>query len=139
MIMMLGTAQITLLTSILGFLNPFTRMGGTELIYTLFRDCRTGAGYTGKNPDLCITPGSTSHALAVIQSILLAMMVKAILTVITFGIRLPAGIFIPTLGVGACAGRVIGIGIKWLQIRYPDMVLFRPCKGDVDCKSNCRH
>ena len=105
-------------------------MGGTELIYTLFRDCRTH-----KNSDLCVNPqSSSSHVLAVIQSILLAMMVKAILTVITFGIRLPAGIFIPTLGVGACAGRIIGIGIKWFQMRYPDIALFSPCKGDTDCK-----
>ena len=110
-------------------------MGGTELIYTLFRDCRTH-----KNSDLCVNPqSSASHVLAVIQSILLAMMVKAILTVITFGIRLPAGIFIPTLGVGACAGRIIGIGIKWFQMRYPDIALFSPCKGDTDCKLNCRY
>ena len=132
MIMMLGTAQITLLTSILGFLNPFTRMGGTELIYNLFRNCRLH-----KNSNLCINPqSSSSDVLAIIQSILLAMMVKAVLTVITFGIKLPAGIFIPTLGVGACAGRIIGIGIKWFQMRYPDIALFSPCKGDTDCKLN---
>ena len=111
-------------------------MGGTELIYSLFRDCRTGAG--NKNSDLCVNPGS-SHALAVIQSILLAMVVKAILTVITFGIKLPAGIFIPTLGVGACAGRIMGIGIQWLQMRYPDIALFSACKGDTDCKLDCRY
>jgi chloride channel 3/4/5 len=110
-------------------------MGGTELIYSLFRDCRDGAGH--KNLDLCVNRGSFSHSLAVIQSILLAMVVKAILTVITFGIRLPAGIFIPTLGVGACAGRVIGIGIRWLQMTYPDNALFSPCKGDTDCKLIC--
>ena len=133
--MMLDTAQITLLTSILGFLNPFTRMGGTELIYSLFRDCRIH-----KNSDLCVNPeSSASEVLAVVLSILLAMMVKAILTVITFGIRLPAGIFIPTLGVGACAGRLIGIGIKWFQMRYPDIALFSPCKGDTGCKLNCRY
>ena len=132
---MLCTAQITLLTSILGFLNPFTRMGGTELIYTLFRDCRTN-----KNSGLCVNPrSSSSDVLALIQSIFLAMMVKAILTVITFGIKLPAGIFIPTLGVGACAGRIIGIGIKWFQMRNPDIALFSPCKGDTDCKLNCRY
>jgi len=128
-----GHAQITLLTSMLCFLNPYTRMGGTELIYNLFRECRTGAEYNGS--DLCIVnPGSFSHTWPVIQSILVAMMVKAVLTVITFGIKLPAGIFIPTLGVGACAGRIIGIGMQWLQITYPDIALFRTCKGDTDCK-----
>lgn len=113
-------------------------MGGTELIYTLFRECRTGEGQ--ESSDLCvIRPGSSSRAWPVIQSILVAMMVKATLTVITFGIKLPAGIFIPTLGVGACAGRIIGIGMKWLQTKYPDILLFRACKGDTDCKLNYRY
>jgi chloride channel 3/4/5 len=107
-------------------------MGGTELIYSLFRECPTGAEHT--NSGLCVNPGSSSHTRGVIESILAAMMVKAVLTVITFGIRLPAGIFIPTLGVGACAGRIIGIGIQWLQVRYPDIALFSACKGDADCK-----
>jgi chloride channel 3/4/5 len=137
MIMMLGPVQITLLTSILGFLNPYTRMGGTELIYSLFRECPTGAGH--KNSGLCVNPVSSSHVRGVIESILATMMVKAVLTVITFGIRLPAGIFIPTLGVGACAGRIIGIGMQWVQARYPDIALFSACKGDADCKLNCRY
>ncbi|KAF8806391.1 clc channel [Phlegmacium glaucopus] len=126
---------ITILTSILCFLNPYTRMGGTELIYNLFRECRTGAGYNRyNNSDLCIVnSGSSSRTWPVIQSILVAMVVKAVLTVITFGIKLPAGIFIPTLGVGACAGRVLGIGMQWLQMMYPDIALFRACKGDTDC------
>ena len=133
--MMSVLAQITLLTSILGFLNPYTRMGGTELIYGLFRECPSGAGHG--NLGLCVNTGSSSHTWGVIQSILATMMVKAVLTVITFGIRLPAGIFIPTLGVGACAGRIIGIGMQWFQMRYPDFVLFSACKGDLDCTSNC--
>ena len=132
---MKGSAQITLLTSSLCFLNPYTRMGGTELIYNLFRECRTGVGYN--ESDLCVVnPSASPHTWPVIRSIFVAMMVKAILTVITFGIKLPAGIFIPTLGVGACAGRIIGIGMQWLQMTYPDIMLFTVCKGDADCESN---
>ena len=112
-------------------------MGGTDLIYSLFRECPTGAGH--ENSGLCANPGSSSHAWGVIQSISVTMVVKAVLTVITFGIRLPAGIFIPTLSVGACAGRIIGIGMQWLQIRYPDIALFSACKGDADCELNCRY
>jgi chloride channel 3/4/5 len=133
--MKLGPVQISLLTSTLCFLNPYTRMGGTELIYSLFRDCRSGAEQ--KDSDLCVVnPGSSSHVWPVIQSIFVAMMAKAALTVITFGIKVPAGIFIPTLGVGACAGRIVGIGMQWFQIMYPDIALFRACKGDANCKLN---
>jgi chloride channel 3/4/5 len=61
------------------------------------------------------------------------MLVKAGLTVITFGIKLPAGIFIPTLGVGACAGRVVGISMQWLQLTNPSFSLFNACGGDANC------
>jgi chloride channel 3/4/5 len=67
------------------------------------------------------------------------MVVKAGLTIITFGIKLPAGIFIPTLGVGACAGRVVGILMQYLQVRNPDARLFRGCNGDLDCKDKFLH
>jgi chloride channel 3/4/5 len=61
------------------------------------------------------------------------MIVKALLTVVTFGIKVPAGIFIPTLGVGACAGRVVGILMRWQQATHPNSPIFKSCGGDLDC------
>jgi chloride channel 3/4/5 len=108
-------------------------MGGTELIYNLFSECRTGSGNT--HSGLCVVdPGSFERVWPIAQSIFVAMVVKAGLTVITFGIKLPAGIFIPTLGVGACAGRVVGIAMQWLQLNNPSFSLFNACGGDADCK-----
>ncbi|KAJ6586988.1 chloride channel [Mycena vulgaris] len=123
---------ITLITSALSFLNPYTRMGGTELVYRLFAECRTGSGNT--HSGLCvIDPGSVQHVWPVVQAILVAMLIKGALVIVTFGIKVPAGIFIPTLGVGACAGRVLGIGMQWMQVRNPDSRLFQACGGDMDC------
>jgi chloride channel 3/4/5 len=62
------------------------------------------------------------------------MCVKGALTVVTFGIKVPAGIFIPSLGVGACAGRVLGIFMQWLQLNYPNHRMFKSCQGDLDCE-----
>jgi chloride channel 3/4/5 len=108
-------------------------MGGTELVYNLFSECRTGSGNT--HSGLCVVdPGTFSHIWPVVQAILVAMIVKGALTIVTFGIKVPAGIFIPTLGVGACAGRILGIGMQWLQHRNPDARLFRACGGDLDCE-----
>ncbi|KAJ7178489.1 chloride channel [Mycena crocata] len=123
---------VTVITSAFCFLNPYTRMGGTELVYKLFAECRTGSGNT--HSGLCvIDPGSIEHIWPVVQAILVAMVVKGALTIVTFGIKVPAGIFIPTLGVGACAGRVLGIGMQWMQVRNPDSRLFQACGGDMDC------
>ncbi|KAJ7045582.1 chloride channel [Mycena alexandri] len=123
---------ITLITSALCFLNPYTRMSGTELVYNLFAECRTGSGNT--HSGLCVVdPGTLAHIWPVVRAILVAMLVKGVLTIVTFGIKVPAGIFIPTLGVGACAGRVLGIGMQWMQVTNPDSRLFRACGGDMDC------
>ena len=49
---------VTLGTTLLSFLNPFTRMGGTELVYNLFSEChpdRPGGG--GTHRGLCVDPG----------------------------------------------------------------------------------
>jgi chloride channel 3/4/5 len=122
---------VTLVTTILCFLNPFTRMGGTELVYELFSECRTGGN---THSGLCVLdPGNHCQVWPLVRAILVAMVVKGALTVVTFGIRVPAGIFIPTLGVGACAGRLLGIGTQWLQWKYPDSSVFATCGGDMDC------
>lgn len=106
-------------------------MGGTELVYTLFKECRKGSG----NPTgLCILdPGNFDHVWPVVRALLTAMVVKAALTVVTFGIKVPAGIFIPTLGVGALAGRMLGIGAQWAQWKFPNSGVFAACGGDMDC------
>ncbi|KAK1230447.1 hypothetical protein PQX77_006457 [Marasmius sp. AFHP31] len=123
---------VTLLTTVLCFLNPYTRMGGTELVYSLFAECRTGSGNT--HAGLCVVdPGSLDHVLPVVKTLLIAMIVKGGLTIITFGIKLPAGIFIPTLGVGAIAGRIFGIFMRHWQYQRPDAPLFKACGGDLDC------
>ncbi|KIY73112.1 hypothetical protein CYLTODRAFT_417357 [Cylindrobasidium torrendii FP15055 ss-10] len=129
---MFEVLAVTLLTTAFCFLNPYTQMGGTELVYNLFAECRTGSG--NNHEGLCVLdPGSWSSILPVVSAILIALVVKGALTVITFGIKVPAGIFIPTLGVGACAGRVLGILVQHLQVNNPDNVLFRSCHGDMDC------
>lgn len=70
-------------------------MGGTELVYNLFAECQPGSPNT--HSGLCVVDPS-SQAMPVISSIFAALVIKSVLTLITFGIKLPAGIFIPTLG-----------------------------------------
>lgn len=122
--------QITSVTTVLCFLNPYTRMGGTELVYNLFAECRTGSANT--HSGLCVL-GPGTPVWPIVRAIATALVVKAALTVVTFGIKVPAGIFIPTLGVGACAGRIMGIGVQWAQWRWPGAAVFAVCGGNLDC------
>jgi chloride channel 3/4/5 len=55
--------------------------------------------------------------MKLIRSITVALVVKGVLTIVTFGIKLPAGIFIPTLGVGACCGRILGVFLQMVEVR----------------------
>ncbi|KAI0645812.1 chloride channel [Trametes meyenii] len=121
---------VTLVTAMLSFLNPYTRMGGTELVYNLFAECRSGSPNT--HSGLCVLNPPT-QAVPVIGSIFVALLVKGALTIVTFGIKVPAGIFVPSLGVGACAGRILGILIQWAQFSYPNSPAFAMCEGDLDC------
>lgn len=104
-------------------------MGGTELVYNLFSECvsdkNTHEGLCPRDP--------VAYAGPLAKSIAIALIVKGALTIVTFGIKLPAGIFIPTLGVGACFGRILGIGVQYLQYKHPDLPMFSVCNGDRDC------
>ena len=97
-------------------------------MYKLFEECKPG-----NQSGLCVLDPA-KQAIPIINALLVALAIKGGLTVITFGIKVPAGIFIPTLGVGACAGRILGILVQWMQVKSaPDSVFFTFCRGDLDC------
>ncbi|KAE9411425.1 hypothetical protein BT96DRAFT_961329 [Gymnopus androsaceus JB14] len=122
---------VTLATCVFCFLNPYTRMGGTELVSALFSECKKGVE---DESGLCVTdPGSWAQVAPVIGALLLAFVVRGALTVVTFGIRIPAGIFIPSLAAGAITGRITGILLKYIRYQHPNSRFFSACNGDLDC------
>ncbi|XP_067644434.1 H(+)/Cl(-) exchange transporter 5 isoform X3 [Eurosta solidaginis] len=135
---------VTLVTGILCFPNPFTRMNMNELIFLLFSQCSPG---DITNP-LCdykrmnITNGATSsievtepgagvyHAIILL---LLAFVFKLALAVFTFGMKVPAGLFIPSLLLGSIMGRIVGIGVERFAYSYPHIWLIT---GECDNGKN---
>lgn len=60
--------------------------------------------------------------------------VKTLLTAVTFGASIPAGIFLPSLTIGACVGRAVGIGIAAVQRSHPTAWIFSSaCPTDGPC------
>ncbi|KAJ1023093.1 hypothetical protein NDA16_003246 [Ustilago loliicola] len=112
---------ITLVSAAFSFYNGYTHMGGVELIADLFSECHEHESLEG----LCVSQPSQIRPL--ILAILCAMTIKGLLTIITFGIKLPAGIFIPTLAVGACFGRIVGLLVQYVQWTHPDLGFFSWC------------
>lgn len=109
-------AIVSLVTTILSYPSKWTRMGGVQWVAALFADCEHPA-----KQHLCGT--NPSQIIDVIREITQSLIVRAGLAVVTFGIRVPAGIFIPSLATGAAFGHIVGLFLQYLTIVYPTAVL----------------
>ncbi|XP_037788408.1 H(+)/Cl(-) exchange transporter 5-like isoform X2 [Penaeus monodon] len=64
----------------------------------------------------------------------LALIFKCVVTVFTFGIKVPCGLFIPSLAMGSIIGRLVGIGMEQLAYNYPEWAVFA---GECSTGENC--
>lgn len=66
----------------------------------------------------------------------MALIAKLLFTIFTFGVKVPSGLFVPSLAMGAIAGRLLGIKVEGLtyslQQRYPKSDLW-DCQIGRDC------
>lgn len=66
--------------------------------------------------------------------LVLALIFKFIMTVFTFGMKVPCGLFIPSLCLGAIMGRIVGIGVEQLALNYQHFWMFGDeCAPGVNC------
>ncbi|EDO33333.1 predicted protein [Nematostella vectensis] len=137
---------VTLITALIAFPNPYTRQSSSVLIQHLFRQCGPDDGsslcdYIDNNRTINVNnphyPGAEAGpgVLKAVWQLLLAALFKLIITVFTFGIKVPAGLFIPSMAIGACIGRIIGIGVEQLAVSNPEWLVFSSSCGNSI--SNC--
>ncbi|RLV91810.1 hypothetical protein JA1_003600 [Spathaspora sp. JA1] len=113
---------LALLTASFAYFNEFLRLEMTESMQILFHECEESF-----NHPLC-DPKSNKTSLVV--SLLFATIARMALVVITYGCRVPAGIFVPSMAVGATFGRALGIIIHMFYQSHPDSFIFKACAGD---------
>jgi chloride channel 3/4/5 len=53
-----------------------------------------------------------------------------VLIIVSYGSKVPAGIFVPSMAVGASFGRFIGLLVRGLQSAYPNSAFFAGCPSD---------
>jgi hypothetical protein len=70
---------------------------------------------------------SIEHANQIVVSLALCATIKFILTLITFGLKMPGGVFVPSLIIGALYGRALGFGVEALHHAYGDNYVFEVC------------
>lgn len=111
-------------TGIVSFWNRYTRLPVAELLFELSAPCHS---FTSVGTGLCPTQERIPD---VIWYLCVAFVIKAALTVVTFGIKVPAGIYVPSMVVGGLLGRIIGHFVQWLTLKMPDFFLFASCSND---------
>lgn len=68
---------------------------------------------------------------------MITLLIKIFLAVITFGCRIPGGIFLPILIIGGIAGRMIGLSMQHLVMTYPDTWSFNVCSAEIASDQQC--
>ncbi|OCT99635.1 H(+)/Cl(-) exchange transporter 3 isoform X1 [Xenopus laevis] len=133
---------VAAITAVIAFPNPYTRFNTSQLIKELFTDCgplESSSLCDYKNDmnsskivdDIPDRPAGTGVYSAIWQ-LCLALVFKIIMTVFTFGIKVPSGLFIPSMAIGAIAGRIVGIAVEQLAYYHHDW--FKEwCEVGADC------
>ncbi|WVR03435.1 hypothetical protein IAU60_000426 [Kwoniella sp. DSM 27419] len=116
---------LAVITAFVGYLNRFLRIDMTESLALLFRECEGGGDHEG----LC----QTSSQWRMVNSLLIATVVRTGLVVISYGCKVPAGIFVPSMAIGATFGRMIGILVKAMYTSSPESPWFAACAPDAPC------
>lgn len=66
-------------------------------------------------------------------SLAFATILRTMLVIISYGCKVPAGIFVPSMAVGASFGRMVGILVQSLHESFPQSRFFASCEPDVPC------
>ena len=112
-------------TAIIAYPNVFLRIDMTESMEILFLECEGSEDYQG----LC----DADKRFWNIVSLVLATVLRTFLVIISYGCKVPAGIFVPSMAIGASFGRTVGIIVQALHEASPNSVFFMSCKPDEPC------
>ncbi|GAA6005052.1 chloride channel protein [Rhodotorula paludigena] len=116
---------LALLTAAVGFTNRFLRIDMNEMLDVLFRECENGGDYE----NLC----QTWAQWRMVNSLLLATVIRTCLVIVSYGCKVPAGIFVPSMAVGATFGRMVGILVKAMYRAHPTWSMFAACDPEKPC------
>ncbi|KAK3111293.1 hypothetical protein LTR53_013604 [Teratosphaeriaceae sp. CCFEE 6253] len=120
---------VALVTGLVSFWNRYTRLPVAELLFELSAPCDA---FTKDGSGLCPTQERIPD---IIRYLCAAFIIKAALTVVTFGIKVPAGIYVPSMVIGGLLGRIVGHTVQYFTLAYPAFPLFANCPHDGNPES----
>ncbi|KAI7181776.1 chloride channel protein 3, partial [Hortaea werneckii] len=118
---------VALATALISFPITFLRAQSSELVEHLFAECKDiQDDYLG----LCRAGIANT---GVIFALILSGLLGFLLTTVTFGLQIPAGILLPSMAIGATYGRVVGLVMEVWQQQHPNFIAFSTCEPDIPC------
>ncbi|KAK7203145.1 chloride channel [Myxozyma melibiosi] len=124
------TAALAMLTAMLCYFNIFLTIDMTESMQILFRECiGSDGGEVEDYHGLCSADNRKRMALELAY----AVVVRSLLVIVSYGLKVPAGIFVPSMAIGAYFGRMVGIGVEALYAAHPTSAFFSVCNGEEQC------
>ena len=104
--------------------NDYTRQNIPDVISDLYSECTASS----TNP-LC----NISTAPTEIVILLFAAAIRFLLMIYTIGLKVPAGLIIPSLAIGASFGHATGLIMAYWQSHHPAFFLFNECENNSYC------
>ena len=123
----LEVGAVTAITALINFPDKFMRAQSSELVHVLFAECQS---ITDDTLGICQIGQKYGGTIVLL---LLAAGLGFLLAAVTFGLRIPAGIILPSMAIGALYGRVIGIIVQLIRNARPDWLIFMTCEPDQEC------
>ncbi|KAI0014158.1 chloride channel [Xylariaceae sp. FL0662B] len=113
---------VALVTGATSYWNILTKLPVAKLLLNLAAPCEDDM-----DDDLSLCPSNINEIPGTIRTLLIAFIIKGFLTTITFGIKVPAGIYVPSMVVGGLMGRIVGHLVQWVVLRVPHWGIWGSC------------
>lgn len=102
------------ITSLISYSNEFLKLDMTESMGILFHECQSNDSSSAFTHRLCQLDENTHVVsfLRIFSSLVMATIIRAMLVVVSYGAKIPAGIFVPSMAVGATFGRALSLLVE---------------------------
>ncbi|EXJ89150.1 chloride channel 3 [Capronia epimyces CBS 606.96] len=125
----LEVLAVAAISAVINYPNTFMRAQLSELVYYLFAECET----IGNNDIFGLCKATTAGALSMAWLLIAGSILGFLLSSITFGLQIPAGIILPSLAIGALYGRTLGVLMELVHKHFSGSLVFAACEPDMPC------
>ncbi|OMJ17510.1 H(+)/Cl(-) exchange transporter 3 [Smittium culicis] len=120
---------ITFFSLAISYPNLATRMPLPSMVGKLFQSCNPD--HTKESSMFCV--GGKRTYDQVFFNLAYALFIRGFLTIISFGLKIPSGLVLPSMSIGAIFGRIVGTFVQYAVEKF-DWRFFSDC---ASVKGSC--